>query len=759
MTKIYIKYNPYTVESEIKLDGVLVQTPNKLADFVNDRLQVWIEDLMPVLEEICNDDEYEIEFYGTSLDYNDLRVSVEEYCRQHDDVKVNFKFTESKGTQDRFNELIALFNAMQKNCPFEDLKTNQIKENFQNAISSEFEISVIATMSSGKSTLINALLGRELMPSKNEACTATIAKIKDVSEMDHFEAEYLDKNGKILGKFTDLTLENMKEMNDNPATAYINIEGNIPNINSEGIHLVLVDTPGPNNSRTEEHKNHTYRIIKEKTKPMVLYVLNATQLQTNDDRELLNAVSEAMKVGGKQSKDRFLFAVNKVDLFDPDKESVQDAIENVVEYLKKFDIENPNIFPTSAEMAKVIRMKKGGQVLTKAQERTLRDYDFFIEEEQLHLSEQATLSRDNMLNVQEMVTAAQKEEDEEKEALIYTGVPAIELAIDEYLKKYAYTTKVKTAVDTFRKKVEEKDMRAKMIASIQNDEEARKEINTRLNLVKKQLEEGASEAEFRNRIKKLDMMEEANDRIAHVRKKIAENTKNTAEKEIMTELEVSQMLGELDRRIRALQSDVRTELENIIEDVINQGGQKIIEDYKKQMHLLISNGDLKTGSFNGGNTGIEFLEETIPDAQELINQFKYTESRDTGETRRVRNEDHRWWDIFELFEPRMVTRKIFEDVEVVQVEEVYEEYIAPIVTGFNQNVASATKAAQQEAEKFKQFFLNELKTLNLILKKKVAENEKLTRDHESIERKIKEDQEKVQWLEQFLNKLDGILQI
>ena len=66
---------------------------------------------------------------------------------------------------------------------------------------------------------------------------------------------------------------------------------------------------------------------------------------------------------------------------------------------------------------------------------------------------------------------------------------------------------------------------------------------------------------------------------------------------------------------------------------------------------------------------------------------------------------------------------------------------------------------QQEAEKFKRFFLNELKTLNLILKKKVAENEKLTRDHESIERKIKEDQEKVQWLEQFLNKLDGILQI
>ena len=30
MTKIYLKYNPYTVESEIRIDGVLVESPNKL---------------------------------------------------------------------------------------------------------------------------------------------------------------------------------------------------------------------------------------------------------------------------------------------------------------------------------------------------------------------------------------------------------------------------------------------------------------------------------------------------------------------------------------------------------------------------------------------------------------------------------------------------------------------------------------------------------------------------------------------------------
>ncbi len=758
MTKVYLKYNPYTVESDIKIDGVPVQVPSKLADLKNERLQVWLENFIPILNETCNDDEYEIEFYGTSLDYSDLAAYVSGYCESDSDTKVTIKFIQAKGSEDRFNELINLFEDMQRNCPFEDLTTNQIKENFQNAISSEFEVSVIATMSSGKSTLINSLLGRELMPSKNEACTATIAKINDVDGMDHFEAIYLDRDKRKLGKYPDLTLENMVEMNDDPATAYINIRGDIPNIDSQGIQLVLVDTPGPNNSRTEDHKNHTYRIIKEKNKPMVLYVLNATQLRTNDDKELLTAVSEAMKVGGKQSKDRFLFAVNKVDLFDPDKESVQGAIKSVQEYLKEFDIENPNIFPTSAELAKLIRMNEGGMTLTSAQKRTLRDYDFFIDEEQLHLSEQATLSKDNMKKVKERLQAARDIGDGYAEALIHTGVPAIELAIDEYLRKYAYTAKVKTAVDTFRKKVEEKDMHAKMMASIQKDEEARSIINSQLKAVKVQLEEGATGIEFKKKIQNLDMMKEADARIQILRTKINKIAKNSSGKKQMTSLEVSQMMGNLDRRIRELQSDVRTELENIIEDVVNQGGQKIIAEYSSQMHSLISSGALQAGSYSGGS-GIEFLEESIPDAQELIDQYKYTEEVDTGERETYRNDAHRWWDILELFEPRTITKKIFAEVEMVDADKVYGEYIDPIIAGFFKNLDNARKTAQKEAEKFKKFFLKELESLEEALKKKVEENEKLTRNRVSIEQKIRKDQKSIEWLDSFMKRLEEILAI
>ena len=760
MTNVYIKYNPYTVESEIKIDGVLVQKPNKLAEFTNQRMQVWIDDLIPVLNEMCNDDNYEIEFYGTSLDYNDLTICINDYCYKNSDVSVRTSFTEAKSSEHRFQELISLFNDMQKNCPFEDLTTDQIKENFNKAISSEFEVSVIATMSSGKSTLINSLLGRELLPSKNAACTATIARIKDDDEMDHFEAVYYDKNNNELGRYNNLTLDEMAEMNDNEQTAVIDIVGDIPNIESKNVQLILVDTPGPNNSKEEEHHHHdrTYRIIKEKTKPMVLYVLNATQLQTNDDNELLTTVSEAMKVGGKQSRDRFLFAVNKIDNFDPEKESIPDAINNVKEYLRKFDIEDPNIFPTSAEFAKLIRMAKNGQELTQTKKRTLRDCDLFIEEEQLHLSEQATLSKDNMNKIKEQIKEARDAGDIRTEALIHTGIPAVELAIDEYLKKYAYTAKVKTAVDTFKKKVEEKNLNAKMMQIIQNDEKERENTNAQLRAVKAQIEEGKTGEEFRKEIQNLNMMKEADERIKKLRTKINKIVKNSNSKKEMTMLEVSQMMAELDMQIRNLQSDVKTELENIMEDVINKGGKEIIERYRKQMHQLITNGVLKTNDYSG-KCNISFLEESIPDAQQLVYQYKYTQSVDTGETETVKNYEHKWWDVFELFEPRKITRKIFQDVEMVDFEKVYNDYIDPIMVGFGKNIDNARKAANEEAEHFKSFFLIELDSLEEALKQKVDENEKLTRNQENINKKLKEDKEKIEWLNVFTERLDAILEI
>ena len=46
------------------------------------------------------------------------------------------------------------------------------------------EVIVLATMSSGKSTIINTLLGEDILPNENQACTAKIFKVLDNDKID-----------------------------------------------------------------------------------------------------------------------------------------------------------------------------------------------------------------------------------------------------------------------------------------------------------------------------------------------------------------------------------------------------------------------------------------------------------------------------------------------------------------------------------------------------------------------------------------------
>jgi len=761
LTKICFKYNPYKVESQILIDGQEIESGSRLYTYKNMRIQEWLDQFLPLLIDTCNDNSFQIDFYGLRLDYEDFAEIIKDYCVQHTEVEVHLSFTEARSSAYRIDELKRLFEEMQKDCPFADLKTDQIRESFYSAIGSEFEVSVIATMSSGKSTLINSLLGRELMPSKNEACTATIARIKDCGSKEQFSAVYTDKENKVLGQYDNLSLGDMEEMNANPNTAYIDIQGNIPNIDSTGIQLVLVDTPGPNNSRTEDHKNHTYKVIKERTKPMVLYVLNATQLQTNDDFQLLSAVAEAMKVGGKQSRDRFLFAVNKIDQFDPDKESVRDTLDHVREYLGKFDIVNPNIFPTSAEMAKVIRMYHNGAALTKGQKKTLSNCDFFIEEKQLHLSEQASLGRNNMLLLEKAVNEAKQSGDKYQEVLLYTGIPAVELAINEYLKKYAYTAKIKSAVDTFKKKIEEKDMHAKMLESIQNNEGERNRIHQQLENVKKILDEGHEAEKFRDKIEALDMMRDAKKGIRALRAKVTKTLAPSSDKKgAMTILEVQQLMMNLNTTIQHLQSDVKTELDNIINDVIINNANTIIAEYREHLHGLIQSGELQEETYHEkSETGIAFLEMNIPNAQEIIDNYKYEEEYDTGETEWVENTGKRWFKPWTWFQASGHYRTIYANREMVDYETVENEYLAPVMKSFMENIDSARSTAEEEAEKFKGFFMGELSKLETALRKKVEENEKLTQDQSSIDAMLEKERENIQWLDHFMRRLDRVLEI
>ena len=303
-------------------------------------------------------------------------------------------------------------------------------------------------------------------------------------------------------------------------------------------------------------------------------------------------------------------------------------------------------------------------------------------------------------------------------------------------------------------------MHAKMISSIQNDENSREEIHRQLEVIKGILDEGKEAQKFRSRIETLDMMKDARLRIRKIRAKLTRELNPSGSKGAMTTLEVQQMMMKLNNTVLHLQSDVKTELENMINDVIVENANNIMKEYADHIHQLVQNGIVENQQYNDPNgTGINFLEMDVPDAQEIINNYKYNEQYDTGEEEWVENTNKKWYKPWTWFESSGYYRTIYADREMVDYSTVVNEYLTPIIVSFNENLERAQNAAKEEAEKFKKFFLKQLDDLQAALKKKVDENEKLTQNQNSIDAKIRSEREKIVWLENFLARLDRILEI
>ncbi|AEH48652.1 dynamin family protein [Parageobacillus thermoglucosidasius] len=757
MIDVYMKYNPYTVETAIEIDGKNVMENGKLSKYKNERLQVWIHELIPTLIEELNEDSIHIRFKGTLPDYEDLLEICEQYIKNHSSLSLYVEHIPAKETADKIGELKKLVEHMQ-NGPFEALRDKRIQENFHKALNSEFEIAVIATMSSGKSTLINALLGKELMPSKNEACTATIARIKNVPERSTFSAVCYDAYGNEIASKENVTYEDMDAFNSNPAVSVIQVEGNIPPISAKKMNLVLVDTPGPNNSMNHNHREHTYRVIKDDDKPMVLYVLNGTQLNTDDDYFLLNSVAEAMKVGGKQSKDRFIFAVNKADEFDPEKgEDLRGVLERVKKYLEKHGIENPNIYPISAETAKVIRMYQNGINLTRKQRQILNGIDLFIEEPIMHLEQYAPLSPSLKNGIADKIMMARDHQDRYTEALYHSGIPSIEAAINEYLDKYAVTSKIANAVNSFKKIVERERIAQKLQEDIKNDEQKRQEIHREMERIGGELEQGEKAKQFREKIEKLDF-KNVKSRIEEIRTKIFdEELRKLTEKFFNKDFpkhEAYSILNRAKKGAEAIQSNAITELEKAITGELRNDAQKYIDEYRSYIRNIVGFDEGKWPTW----APIEFFEADLPEVDDLINSYTYKEKEWVG-TRTVKNKNKKWYKPWTWLSSKYIEEDVYEDREYVDKDRVRDKFLGDFIYSLEENFANAINHLEEKKVELKEHFISEINQLEEEMKKRVQELKEMASHNNELQKRIEENERKKQWLDDFIARLDAILEI
>lgn len=651
MAQVYVKYNPYKMETEISINGKAITTDSGLYKVVRGkRLQEWVAKFPQMLVDELNTVDFDIEFYGMPLDWDDFE-DVFKRANENGVIK-NLKMTFSEGKSDEAvsDKIISVFTDLQEG-PVDDFRDPKLIRAFANINNSVFPINVIATMSSGKSTLINALLGKKMMPSKNEACTATITEILD-NDIETFSAVAYDVDGVVLQKIPELTYEVMSELNDDENVHRISATGNIPFLDAKSTALMLVDTPGPNNSQNQAHKNTTYRAINSDANNLILYVLNGTQLSTNDDASLLSYVAEQIKKGGKQVRDRFLFVVNKMDGFNPEEEDIGKAITAAKRYLASYGIEDPQIFPCSAYTALNIRTYLDGvdiDNMTRADERklpsaardTLPMIDKFIDYESMHLEQYSTLSPSAQRELNFKLSQAEKNGDTKEQALIHCGIYSIEAAIRAYVKKYAKTKKVKDLVESFQEVLESTQVLTKAKTQVATDEEAAKACAERAAAVKAKIADGEEAAAFKERIAVLNPIESIREKAETLSREAINKTSRVFQPygdEITNKSEAKRLVSQFSLMSSDAIAELTSELESVINQEVMGTGERILLEYQEKLskidegatdkQLDFGTVDLIKGALNSMKENAqawcsdEFATETIDDVGETTYEEK-----------------------------------------------------------------------------------------------------------------------------------------
>ena len=596
MAQIYISYNPYKMETQIEINGKSIPKDSILYKIVKGkRLQEWIGKFPQMLVDELNTVDFDIQFYGMPLDWDDFEDAFTHAKNSGIIRKLSLKYIEGKSDEDISEKIVEIFKDLQEG-PVDDFRDPKLIKAFNNINNSVFPINVIATMSSGKSTLINALLGKKLMPSKNEACTATITEILD-NDNEIFEALVYDQDEVVLQEVSDLSYDIMNELNSDSNVHRISATGNIPFLDARSTALMLVDTPGPNNSQNQAHKNTTYRAINSDANNLILYVLNGTQLSTNDDSSLLSYVAEQIKKGGKQVRDRFLFVINKMDEFNPEEEDIEKAINAAKIYLASYGIEDPQIFPCSAYIALNIKTylkdvdidnltTNETRKLPSAAGETISKIYKFIDYESMHLEQYSTLSPSAQRELDFKLSQAEKNGDTKEQALIHCGIYSIEAAITAYVKKYARTKKVKDLVESFQEVLESTQILVKAKTQVATDEEMAKACKERAAVVKAKIADGKEAENFKKKIATLNPIKKIEKRAKALEEEATRKSGRVFAPygdKITDREEAKRLVYQFTMRSSDCIAEMTSELESVINKEILETGQRILTEYQESL--------------------------------------------------------------------------------------------------------------------------------------------------------------------------------
>lgn len=762
--RVFIKYNPYNLETELTVDEKKPAQNSQIGERIlpGSRLQEWVEDLPQILIEEYNDTNFDVVFHGTLLDFEDLKDAFTQAFNRGE-LTATLDRIPAKETSDKEILIDEVFKEIQEG-PFDELRDTEIISAFQHEKSSDFEVCVVATMSAGKSTLINAMLGTKLMPSKQEACTAIITKIKDNKNNDSWQAEVYNKDNCLIETHENLTYPTMERLNNDKDVSVIKATGNIPFVSSEDVSLVLIDTPGPNNSRDPEHKKVQSDFLSKSSKSLVLYIMEGT-FGSDDDNALLQRIADSMKVGGKQSKDRFIFVVNKMDDCRKEDGDTEQTLNRVRDYLfKKHGIANPNLFPAAALPALNIRLMQNG---TELDDDTMDETEMKVRKlnrnEHLHFENYATLPASICGDIKIKLDNAKSNNDANAEALVHTGIVSIEAAIRQYVQKYAKTAKIKNIVDTFMHKLDEVGCFEKTKQELAKNHEDSERIALQIETIRKKIDDVKSAQNFRVAVDNavIGVSDDAKEIIDNIVQKYQAKIRQKIDDLRGQELDMDDVMNEvyrLELYAKSLEPNFQADLDELIRENLIKTSKALLQEYKKKLESLTS--EVDSDALAGISIDpIKLMEGTVPTADtfsvtNLIQSKEVTNGREW-----VENTNKKWYKPWTWFQEKGYYKTKYKTVHYVPASDLAQEFFAPIKETVINNGELAQKYVIRQSNRIAASFNKEFERLDDMLKQKLSELESYATDKSQAEKRIKETEKRLKWLEGIQKQVASILEI
>ena len=320
-----------------------------------------------------------------------------------------------------------------------DYFVKQLIENEEYEKREETHIAICATVKCGKSTLLNTILGKDLMPNQMTVCTARMNVIRTNDCLQKSISVIESKDLKCQYEY-NISLKKMNEVNQNENVKQILTEVSVPLLRNANKIIYFHDSPGVNNSMDEKHHEVTINYLITEKPEWIFFLIDAEHDTVNDNISLLKEVA-----AHAQKKSNVIFIYNKVDcLKEEDGDDLDENLHEVREMIRQHGFSSPRIFPISAKSAQLFAeiLADRYENFTDADKRMFREcYQFFKKKKNnmmRYFEEEVSSVRNKEyedLNRDEIVVIKDKEykKGDILDAWYRTGIYALEEWILQYI--------------------------------------------------------------------------------------------------------------------------------------------------------------------------------------------------------------------------------------------------------------------------------------------------------------------------------------